>query len=183
MLNLGSLSSTFNAIRGLLGTFGMKNIIMGDGVPFIVAFDSVLGTTDTHSQTVTHRPVEEGFEAFDAIHQNPPTLQISIIIVEKPKTTLDIGVVSNAASNITGYSIVNSSVARQIGLLELMFEQKETVSLMTKYRTYSGYYIEERSYDETEMEGVVVTMSLIKKRTNSVSTIMGKLSDTIGIFK
>ena len=144
-------------------------------------FDAIMSSSDSHTQTVTHRPVEEGFEAFDAIHQNPPTLNISLLIADTPQSIIDVMKMTNLA-NTFGFNILNSFVSRQLNTLELIYSAKETVSIVTKYREYKGYYIEDRSFEETSDEGIVIALTLIKKRVNKLDDAIGNYSNAIGVF-
>ena len=147
-----------------------------------VKFDGIMSSSDNHSNTVTHRPVEEGFEKFDAIHQNPPTLSISVLISDNMQNVTDLGKVG-AIANIGGFNIVNSNTSKQLNKLAQIYSSMETVSITTKYREYVGYWIEDRTFDETPDEGVIVNLSLIKKVENKRVDNAKAYSNALGIFR
>ncbi len=167
---------TLSSFKSIFG-----NTITGDTSGRQVKFDGILSSSEAHTQTVTHRPVEEGYEAFDAVHQNPPIVNLSVIVADTPQSALDFGKVS-ALANVLGVNIVNSNASKQINELELIYSYKETITVTTKYRKYEGYYIESRSFDETEMEGVVINLQLIKRRENKKDEAIGNYSNALGAF-
>ena len=169
MLTLSSFKSVFG-----------NTITSESGV--VVKFDGIMSSSDSHTNTVTHRPVEEGFEQFDAIHQNPPTVNLSIIISDTMQNIADFSKIKSLA-NIAGFNVTNSNASLQLNKLEQIYSSMETISVTTKYREYVGYWIEERTFDETSDEGIIVNLSLIKKVENKKTNNAENYSNALGIFK
>lgn len=128
-----------------------------------VEFDGYLNVTPTHSNTITTRPTEEGFDVNDAVHNNPINLAVEIIITDTPQSIIDNRISSSLPAQI-GLDTIESFSKRQLDILEKFSNNRESISLTTKYRTYKDYYILNFTYRETSEQALRISFNLLESR-------------------
>lgn len=146
-----------------------------------VEFDGYLNVTPAHTNTVSRRPIEDGFDAVDAIHINPTILNVEIIITDTPQGILDRRSITNAP-NVFGTQFFKNYTQRQLDNIQEIVSTKTTISLKSKYRKYINYYIENYSYTETEEQGLRITFTMVEARTDQVVNPTDNISESIGLW-
>lgn len=146
-----------------------------------VEFDGFMSVSPTITNIVTRRPVEDGYDLNDAVHNKAQTLSVEIIVTDTPQGVLDSRSVSNLP-NVFGVRLLKSHVQRQLDNLEAISRNKVTISLTSKYRIYEGYFIESISYSEDSDQGLRISFDLVESRTNAVFNPNKNISPTIGLW-
>lgn len=140
-----------------------KKFIQGKTINEKLQFDGYLSVRPTHTNTITSRPTEEGFDINDAVHNNPIRLAVEIIISDTPQNIIDTRIVDSLPAQI-GINTIQSYSKRQLDVLEKMSNNRELVSLTTKYREYKDYYITDFTYSETNEQALRISFSLLESR-------------------
>lgn len=155
-----------------------SNILEGEITS--VEFDGILAVTPVISNTVTRRPVEDGFDTSDAVHNNPTTVDISIIITDTAQSLLDTRAVSNLA-NIIGTKFIQSYTKKQLVRLQKISDNRELVNIKTKYNIFEDYFLENFTYTETPDDALEISFTIVENRTDVVET-SSNISDSVGVF-
>lgn len=145
-----------------------------------IKFDGLITATEENSNTVTRRPVEEGFDTTDAIHINPKRVDFDVIITDTPQSILDRRSLTNLP-NILGLKLVKSHTKQQLARLQAISDNKETVTIKTKYNEYVDYFLEGFRYTEDNMQGLIISFSITENRTDAEDTVRN-VDDSLGLF-
>lgn len=157
--------------------FSSNTIESESGV--IVEFDGFLNVTPSHTNVIARRPIEDGFDLSDAVHNNPTTLSVEIIVTDTAQTVIDPRAATNIP-NLTGTKLVQTHTKRQINRLKKISSTRETVDMKTKYDVYLGYFLENFGYTETDEEGLRISFNLVEKQTNAETDDTSNTDDSIG---
>jgi hypothetical protein len=158
-----------------------KNEFISDKRKITVEFDGYLNVNQVIPNIVTKRPVEAGFDLYDAVHNNPITLTVEIIITDTEQSVNDKRAISNRPY-ILGTKFVQTHTKKQLNRLKEISDKRETISFKTKYSTYKGYFLENFGYTETDEEGLRINFTLSEKRTNEVQDATSNIDDSIGLW-
>ncbi len=158
-----------------------KNEFVSDESGITVEFDGYLNVNQVVPNIVTKRPVEAGFDLTDAIHNSPTTLTVEIIVTDTAQTVIDKRAISNIP-NILGTKFIQTYTKKQLNRLKEISDSRETISFKTKYGTYSGYFLENFGYTETDEEGLRINFTLSENRTNEVEDTTSKIDTSIGLW-
>ena len=156
-----------------------EKFISSSGAKFVL-FDGRLSVTPVFSNTVTRRPVEDGFDANDAVHNNSTIVDIEIVITDTPQSILDERVLSSLP-NILGPKLIQSYTKKQLEQLKAMSNNRETVTIKTKYDTYENYFLENFTYSEDEDDALVIRFTIIENRDSEV-VVSKNIDDSLGLF-
>jgi len=158
-----------------------KNVFESDESGITVAFDGFLSVNQVVNNVVTKRPIEDGFDLTDAVHNSPTVLSVEIIVTDTAQTIIDSRSITNLP-NILGTKFVQTYTKRQLNRLDEISNNKETIYFKTKYGNYSGYFLENFSYTETEEEGLRISFNLSENRTDVVADTSLNIDDSIGLW-
>jgi len=145
-----------------------------------VSFDGIFSATPNNTNTVTTRPTEDGFDANDAVHNNAKTVDIEIIVTDTAQSLLDTRAFTSLA-NIAGFKLIKSYTKKQLNILQKISDDKETVTIKTKYDKYEGYFLTNFSYTETDDDALIISFSIIENRIPKAGDTLS-LSDAVGVF-
>jgi len=158
-----------------------KNVFESDESGITVAFDGFLSVNQVVNNIVTKRPIEDGFDLTDAVHNSPTVLSVEIIVTDTAQTIIDSRSITNLP-NILGTKFVQTYTKRQLNRLDEISNNKETISFKTKYGNYSGYFLENFAYTESEEEGLRISFNLSENRTDVVADTSLNIDDSIGLW-
>jgi len=158
-----------------------SNEIESDDTGIIVKFDGFMSVQQTVPNIVTKRPVEDGFDLNDAVHNSPISLSVEIIVTDTAQTIIDSRAITNFP-NILGAKFVQTYTKRQLNRLTEISNNRETISFKTKYGNYEGYFLENFSYTETDEEGLRISFGLSENRTNEGQDTSANIDDSIGLW-
>ena len=157
------------------------NEFVSDTNEITVEFDGFLSVQQVLNNTVTKRPIEAGFDLNDAIHNNPITLNVEIIVTDTAQTVIDKRAATNLP-NITGAKFVQTHTKRQLDRLKEISNNRETISFKTKYGEYEGYFLENFEYTETDEEGLRISFNLSENRTDEAEEASSNVDEEIGVW-
>ena len=146
-----------------------------------IEFDGYLSVTPAVTNVVTRRPIEDGFDLNDAVHNNPTILAVEIIITDTPQSLIDARSVTNLG-NVFGTQFFKNHTQRQLDNLEAASNNRTEISLKTKYKTYDGYLIENFSYNETDEQALRISFTLVEARTDLEISSTENISKSIGLW-
>lgn len=146
-----------------------------------VEFDGFLNVTPAVSNIVTKRPIEDGYDLIDGVHNSASILAVEIIITDTAQTVIDKRAITNLP-NVFGTKFFKSHTKRQLDNLQDIINKKGTVNLKTKYGNYEGYYIQDVAYSETSEQALRISFTMIESRTNATADATSNISDSIGLW-
>jgi hypothetical protein len=139
------------------------------GKTISIVFDGLMSVTPTYTSVVTRRPTEDNETITDAIHNRPIQLAVEIIITENAQSILDSRAIYNLP-NLTGIKLGISNIEKQVSKLKQIRDNKEAISLETKFDTYSNYFIETFNIKESEDEAIIISFSLIQGKSEEMKS-------------
>jgi len=146
-----------------------------------IEFDGYLNVTPAVTNIVTRRPMEDGFDLNDAVHNNPTVLSVEIIITDTAQSIIDIRNVTNIG-NVFGTQFFKNHTQRQLDNLEAASNNRTEIALKTKYKSYEGYLIENFTYTETDEQGLRISFTLIEARTDEALDASDNIDESIGLW-
>jgi len=159
-----------------------KNVFESDESGITVSFDGFLSVNQVVNNIVAKRPVEDGFDLIDAVHNSPTVLSVEIIVTDTAQTIIDSRSITNLP-NILGTKFVQTYTKRQLDRLTAISNKRETISFKTKYGNYKGYFLENFVYTESDEEGLRISFSLSENRTDAITIeSLTTIDDSIGLW-
>ena len=146
-----------------------------------IEFDGYLNVTPAVSNIITKRPIEDGFDLIDGVHNSASILAVEIIITDTAQTIIDKRAITNLP-NILGTKFFKTHTRRQLDSLQDIVSKKGTVNLKTKYGNYEGYYIQDVAYSETSEQALRISFTMIESRTDIAVEASENISDSIGLW-
>jgi len=146
-----------------------------------IEFDGYLNVTPAHTNVVTRRPIEDGYDLNDAVHNNATILAVEIIITDTPQSILDKRSITNAP-NVFGTQFIKNHTQRQLDNMEAASRNRTAIALKSKYRTYENYLIEGFGYAETDEQALRITFNLVEVRADTDINPTENISPSIGLW-
>ena len=146
-----------------------------------IEFDGYLNVTPSVSNVVTRRPMEDGFDINDAVHNNPTSLSVEIIITDTGQSIIDPRSVASIG-NVIGVQLFKNHTQRQLDNLEAASNNRTQIALTTKYKNYVGYLIENFSYSETDEQGLRISFTLVEARNDIALETSDNIDESIGLW-
>lgn len=147
-----------------------------------IKLDGITEVSSTNSRTITQHPTEDGYNISDAQHQMPIKASFQAWITDTPQSILDKRVYATLP-NITGLSLVEGNIKKQLSKLEKAANDGELITLKTKYAIYSDFYIESFSYRETSKMAILINFSIMERQDNTdLSRETANFSQDIGLW-
>ena len=157
-----------------------KSITIGNET---IPVDAISRVSQSSTTTVTQHPVEQGFNISDAQHQMPIAVTFQAWITDNAQSMFSTRAYAELP-NITGISIVEGHVKKQLEKLEREKNNGGLVTIKTKYAKYTDYYCLSFDYEETTRSGILINISIMEKQDNADDNRATAFfdTDTIGFW-